>query len=102
MNTTTAVSLDTSVSPKPLEVRMSFQSKAASEPFASPSYEETWTLAEIVALFNLPFNDLMFKAQGVHRSKQQPWRPKKMGPADFAWGRHGESSTTEMWKKWLH
>ncbi len=68
MNTTTAVSLDTSVSPKPLEVRMSFQPKAASEPFASPSNEETWTLAEIVALFNLPFNDLMFKAQGVHRA----------------------------------
>jgi biotin synthase len=68
MNTTTAVSLDTSVAQKPLEVRMSFQPKAASEPFAASSNDETWTLAEIVALFNLPFNDLMFKAQGVHRA----------------------------------
>ena len=68
MNTTTAVSLDTSVAQKPLEVRMSFQPKAASEPFAASSNDVTWTLAEIVALFNLPFNDLMFKAQGVHRA----------------------------------
>lgn len=26
-----------------------------------------WTLAEVQALFNLPFNDLMFKAQTIHR-----------------------------------
>jgi biotin synthase len=27
----------------------------------------TWTLAQVEALFALPFNDLMFQAQGAHR-----------------------------------
>jgi biotin synthase len=26
-----------------------------------------WNRAEILALFNLPFNDLLFRAQQVHR-----------------------------------
>ena len=26
-----------------------------------------WTRAEIAALFDLPFNDLLYRAQGVHR-----------------------------------
>ena len=26
-----------------------------------------WEKGEITALFNLPFNDLLFMAQGVHR-----------------------------------
>ncbi len=39
--------------------------------FADPSLTEVrhnWTLAEVNALFALPFNDLMFRAQLVHRS----------------------------------
>ena len=31
-----------------------------------------WTLAEVGGLFNLPFMDLVFKAQGVHRLYQAP------------------------------
>ena len=27
----------------------------------------TWTLAQVEALLDLPFNDLMYQAQGVHR-----------------------------------
>ena len=31
-----------------------------------------WQLAEINALFDLPFNDLMFKAQNIHREYFDP------------------------------
>jgi biotin synthase len=31
-----------------------------------------WTTAEVMALFNLPFADLIFKAQGVHRAHFDP------------------------------
>jgi biotin synthase len=31
-----------------------------------------WEQAEIEALFELPFNDLMFRAQGIHRSRFDP------------------------------
>ncbi|HEV2331806.1 MAG TPA: biotin synthase BioB [Gammaproteobacteria bacterium] len=31
-----------------------------------------WTLAEVQALFALPFNDLLFRAQGVHRRHFDP------------------------------
>ena len=33
----------------------------------APSAVEAWPLEQIVALFNLPFNDLMYRAQQVHR-----------------------------------
>ncbi|MFX6027701.1 hypothetical protein ABTE84_20340, partial [Acinetobacter baumannii] len=29
---------------------------------------ETWPVEEVLALFDLPFNDLMFKAQTAHRA----------------------------------
>ncbi len=31
-----------------------------------------WTLAEVQALFALPFNDLLFQAQTVHRAHFDP------------------------------
>jgi biotin synthase len=31
-----------------------------------------WTIAEVQALFHLPFNDLMFKAQTIHRQNFNP------------------------------
>src|SRR5690625_5921123 len=34
---------------------------------AQPLIRHDWTRDEILALFNLPFNDLMFQAQTVHR-----------------------------------
>lgn len=33
----------------------------------NPDVRNNWTIAEVQALFGLPFNDLMFKAQTVHR-----------------------------------
>ena len=33
-----------------------------------------WTLAEVRALFQQPFNDLLFQAQGVHRQHFDPNR----------------------------
>jgi biotin synthase len=33
-----------------------------------------WTRAEVEALFRLPFNDLLFRAQGVHRQHFEPNR----------------------------
>ena len=40
-------------------------------PVAAISLPEaaTWPLADVLALFDLPFNDLMFKAQTVHRTQ---------------------------------
>lgn len=31
-----------------------------------------WELSEVIALFNLPFNDLVFKAQSIHREHFDP------------------------------
>ena len=44
---------------------VSFHPPAA--PIALPD-AATWPLADVMALFELPFNDLMFKAQTVHRA----------------------------------
>ncbi|TRW49782.1 biotin synthase BioB [Aliidiomarina halalkaliphila] len=33
---------------------------------------ETWSRADIQALFDMPFNDLLFKAQSIHRSHFNP------------------------------
>jgi biotin synthase len=38
---------------------------------AAPSAQR-WPLAEVLALFNLPFNDLLFRAQQVHREHFDP------------------------------
>jgi len=35
-------------------------------PVAAPA-PQRWRVADVVALFELPFNDLMFRAQQVHR-----------------------------------
>lgn len=42
---------------------------------AAPAFTESaprWTVEQIEALFNLPFSDLMFKAQQVHRENFNP------------------------------
>ena len=72
MNTTQTDRTDRTVTQKPTEVRMSFQPKAAFEPLAPSTQVESWSLQSIEHLFNLPFNDLMFKAQGVHREHFSP------------------------------
>ena len=39
-----------------------------------PSSSKIWTVAETSALYNLPFNDLLFRAQTVHRANFDPNR----------------------------
>ena len=39
---------------------------------AVQSVRHDWTLAEIKALFELPFNDLVFQAQTAHRANFDP------------------------------
>src|SRR3990167_4313083 len=42
-------------------------------PVARPKVEQrVWTVAEIQALLELPFNDLMFQAQTIHRAHFDP------------------------------
>ena len=38
----------------------------------SPSQQQAWSVAEIEALFKLPFADLMYRAQQVHRENFDP------------------------------
>jgi biotin synthase len=52
-------------------VKMKFMPKAAA-PHLNSALDERWPLADIEALMNLPFNDLMFKAQTVHREHFNP------------------------------
>ena len=39
---------------------------------AEATTQKRWTQAEVEALYALPFNDLMFQAQGVHRANFDP------------------------------
>ena len=41
-------------------------------PPGRPAVRHDWTVPEVEALFALPFNDLLFEAQRVHRAWQQP------------------------------
>ena len=38
----------------------------------SANIRHNWTVAEVEALFALPFNDLLFQAQTVHRQHFNP------------------------------
>ena len=53
----------TSVLPQPITVPPSWQGKQAAE---------TWPLAKVQALLDLPFADLMHRAQSVHREHHDP------------------------------
>lgn len=37
-------------------------------PAITPAPDATWPVADVLALFDLPFNDLMYRAQQVHRA----------------------------------
>jgi biotin synthase len=39
---------------------------------SQPLIRKSWSLAEVEALYALPFNDLLFQAQGVHRQHFDP------------------------------
>ncbi len=38
----------------------------------NPTLRNNWTLSEVQALFELPFNDLLFQAQSIHRQHFDP------------------------------
>ncbi|OIQ86087.1 biotin synthase [mine drainage metagenome] len=50
-----------------LEARIEFESRAVASPAAA-----RWSVAEIADLFALPFSDLIFRAQTVHREHFDP------------------------------
>ena len=45
---------------------------AASAPQLDPNLRHDWSKAEVEALFALPFNDLLFQAQSLHRQYHRP------------------------------
>jgi len=48
------------------------QSAPVNSTGTSNTHNERWSVAEIEALFKLPFNDLMYRAQQVHRENFDP------------------------------
>ena len=44
----------------------------AFQPAVEPVSADVWPVAEVLALFDLPFNDLLFRAQQVHREHFDP------------------------------
>ena len=51
---------------------MSLTAEAGSRSQAAAELRHDWTRAEVRALFDLPFPDLMFRAQTVHRAHFDP------------------------------
>src|SRR5690348_16377637 len=51
---------------------MVFNAEAALVENAPPADRQEWSLDEVLALFRLPFNDLIFRAQHVHRAHFDP------------------------------
>lgn len=46
--------------------------ESGKQPGKSPSTPERWSVQDVEALFKLPFSDLMFRAQQVHRQNFDP------------------------------
>jgi biotin synthase len=47
---------------------MIFNAESRSLPKQPPAIRHDWTLSEVLAIFELPFADLIFRAQTIHRS----------------------------------
>jgi len=47
---------------------------SSAQPPQDPALRHDWTRAEVEALFALPFNDLLFQAQSLHRQYHKPNR----------------------------
>ena len=75
---------------------------------------ETWSLQQVAELYALPFNDLLFRAQQVHReyfdankvqlstllrcsTLRAPPRPTV--PAASAWVPHGAGQNNAIWSR---
>lgn len=50
----------------------SLSSISAADNFTQPAPRNDWSRSEIAALFAMPFNDLLFKAQSIHRLNFDP------------------------------
>jgi len=48
---------------------MSFNVETPADPDAPPAVRHDWTTEEVQALYRLPFNDLLYRAQTVHRAR---------------------------------
>ncbi len=46
--------------------------KIPRNPMSLPALRHDWTLEEIQGLLELPFNDLLFRAQSIHRANFDP------------------------------
>src|SRR3989304_3507646 len=51
---------------------MQTQTVASIHPAKTETTQQRWSVAEIEALFKLPFSDLMYRAQQVHREHFDP------------------------------
>jgi biotin synthase len=51
---------------------MVFNAESPARSVASPAIRHEWTLDEVLALFRLPFNDLLYRAQTIHRAHFDP------------------------------
>jgi biotin synthase len=51
---------------------MVFNAESSAAPLASPVVRHDWALDEVLALFRFPFNDLLYRAQTVHREHFDP------------------------------
>ncbi len=65
--TSEPVATSPAAAPQPAAQPIAFHA-AASKVATLAAANETWPVAEVVALFALPFNDLLWKAQQVHRA----------------------------------
>ncbi|MFZ3219790.1 MAG: biotin synthase BioB [Rhodoferax sp.] len=64
--------MSTTVNAAPTEQPLHFHAPHKSPAARATVAQRVWTVAEIAALLELPFNDLMFQAQTIHRAHFDP------------------------------
>ena len=65
--------MTTTTTPSPVATQpLTFHAPHKTPVARSKVVQRVWTVAEIQALLELPFNDLMFQAQTVHRAHFDP------------------------------
>ena len=66
------MSIETLQTPQPVHFHAPHKTPAHLKVQRPEAGQRVWTVAEIAELFDLPFNDLMFRAQTVHRAHFDP------------------------------
>ena len=64
--------MTTLTAPAPVAQPLHFHAPHKTAAARPPSSQRVWTVAEVAALFDLPFSDLLFQAQTVHRTHFDP------------------------------